>query len=622
MMKNIFIDGKEICASHDKNLLQVAQENQIHIPSLCFLKECNNIGQCGICLVEVDGQEKLSRACCVKPKEGMSIITNSDKVVEARKQVISQLLDRHDFKCGTCKRKENCELLKLVVKTKAKANIPFKILDKSEYVDDRSKSLVLDRSKCVTCGRCVAACKTKVGTRAIVFHKKDDKRIVGPVGLECFDDTNCLLCGQCVAACPVDALSEKSHIERVERALKDEEKHVIVAIAPSVRTSMGELFGMGYGVDVTGKLYTALRQLGFDKIFDINFGADMTIMEESTELMKRIASGGPFPMFTSCCPSWVRQAENYYPDILKHLSTAKSPQQEFGAASKTYYPQTINIDPSKVFTVTIMPCTSKKYEADRPEMEHNNIRHIDAVLTTRELASMIKAAKIKFADLKDSESDPAMGEYTGAGAIFGATGGVMEAALRTAKDFIEGKSLDNIEYEAVRGLSGIKEATIEINGAEYNLAVINGANNLFEFMNNGRLQEKQYHFIEVMTCEGGCVNGGGQPHVNARDRAKIDVRSLRASVLYNQDKNLKKRKSHENGALLKMYDTYMGKPGEGLAHELLHTTYGQGLNGKAAHKNTVSLNIDGPDKAKNSMDKSQSSLHPKDNTNLDLKKSI
>lgn len=615
MMINILIDGKEICASADKNLLQVAQENRIDIPFLCFLKECSNIGQCGICLVEVDGQEKLSRACCVKPKEGMSIITNSDKVVEARKQVISQLLDRHDFKCGTCKRKENCELLKLVIKTKAKANVPFKVLNKSEYVDDRSKSLVLDRSKCVTCGRCVAACKTKVGTKAIVFHKKDDKRIVGPVGLECFDDTNCLLCGQCVASCPVDALSEKSHIERVENALKNEEKHVIVAIAPSVRTSMGELFGMGYGVDVTGKLYTALRQLGFDKIFDINFGADMTIMEESTELMKRISSGGPFPMFTSCCPSWVRQAENYYPEILKNLSTAKSPQQEFGAASKTYYPQTINIDPSKVFTVTVMPCTSKKYEADRPEMEHNNIRDIDAVLTTRELASMIKAAKIKFADLEDSEADPAMGEYTGAGAIFGATGGVMEAALRTAKDFIEGKSLDNIEYHAVRGLSGIKEATVEINGSEYNVAVINGANNLFEFMNNGKLHEKPYHFIEVMTCEGGCVNGGGQPHVNAKDRAEIDVRSLRASVLYNQDKKLQKRKSHENTALLKMYDTYMGKPGEGLAHELLHTTYGQGLNGKAAHRNTISLNIDALYKAKNSINKSPKSLHTKDNTN-------
>lgn len=592
MIHKILIDNKEIYTSEEKNILQIAQENNISIPSLCFLKDSKNMGHCGVCLVEVEGEEKLFRSCCLKPKNGMSIITNSERVLEARKKVISQILDNHDFNCGSCKRKENCELLKVVIKTKAKANTPLKIENKDEYIDDRSKSLVLDRSKCISCGRCVATCKTKVGTKAIVFHKKDNKRIVGPVDLKCFDDTNCLLCGQCVAACPVDALSEKSHIKRVEEALNDDEKHVIVAIAPSVRTSMGELFGMGYGKDVTGKLYTALRLLGFDKIFDINFGADMTIMEEATELIKRVSAGGPFPMFTSCCPSWVRQVENYYPDMIKYLSTAKSPQQVFGAASKNYYPKVAGIDPSKVFTVSIMPCTSKKYEADRPEMENNNIRHIDAVLTTRELAKMIKSAKIKFSDLEDSIADPAMGEYTGAGAIFGATGGVMEAALRTAKDFMEGETLENIEYQSVRGLAGIKESTIEISGLKYNVAVINGANNLFEFINSGKLNEKNYHFIEVMNCEGGCVNGGGQPHVNSKDRSEIDIKTLRASVLYNQDKNLPKRKSHENTALLKMYDTYMGKPGEGLAHELLHTTYGRDLEIKNYHKNTIILDSD------------------------------
>ena len=572
-MKNITINGNKILVD-DKNLMKIAKENGIDIPALCFLEDCSNVGQCGVCLVEVEGQEDLVKACCFIPEDGMVINTNTERVQEEVKSTVSSLLDKHEFKCGPCKRRENCEFLKLVIKTKARASKPFVVADKSEYVDDRSKSIVLDRTKCVTCGRCVAACKTKTGTESIKFIEVDGQKIVGPENLKCFDDTNCLLCGQCVAACPVDALSEKSHMDRVKDALADQEKHVIVAMAPSVRTAMGELFKMGYGVDVTGKVYTALRELGFDKIFDINFGADMTIMEEATELIQRIKTGGPFPMFTSCCPAWVRQVENYYPNFIEHLSSAKSPQQIFGTASKTYYPQVADVDPKNVFTVTIMPCTAKKYEADRPEMENDGIRNIDAVITTRELAKMIKDAKIDFAKLEDSEADPAMGEYTGAGAIFGATGGVMEAALRTAKDFVEGKDLENIEYEQVRGLAGIKEATVEIGGENYNVAVINGASSLFDFMKSGKVNEKEYHFIEVMACPGGCVNGGGQPHVNASDRLTMDIRSVRASVLYNQDKNvLKKRKSHENGALNKMYETFMGEPGHGKAHELLHIKY-------------------------------------------------
>ncbi|GAA0819599.1 ferredoxin hydrogenase [Clostridium tertium] len=573
-MKNITINGNKILVDDNKNLMKIAKENGIDIPALCFLEDCSNVGQCGVCLVEVEGQEDLVKACCFIPEDGMVINTNTERVQEEVKSTVSSLLDKHEFKCGPCKRRENCEFLKLVIKTKARASKPFVVADKSEYVDDRSKSIVLDRTKCVTCGRCVAACKTKTGTESIKFIEVDGQKIVGPENLKCFDDTNCLLCGQCVAACPVDALSEKSHMDRVKDALADQEKHVIVAMAPSVRTAMGELFKMGYGVDVTGKVYTALRELGFDKIFDINFGADMTIMEEATELIQRIKTGGPFPMFTSCCPAWVRQVENYYPNFIEHLSSAKSPQQIFGTASKTYYPQVADVDPKNVFTVTIMPCTAKKYEADRPEMENNGIRNIDAVITTRELAKMIKDAKIDFAKLEDSEADPAMGEYTGAGAIFGATGGVMEAALRTAKDFVEGKDLENIEYEQVRGLAGIKEATVEIGGDNYNVAVINGASSLFDFMKSGKINDKKYHFIEVMACPGGCVNGGGQPHVNASDRLTMDIRSVRASVLYNQDKNvLKKRKSHENGALNKMYETFMGEPGHGKAHELLHIKY-------------------------------------------------
>lgn len=570
-MNKIIINDKTIEFDGDKTILDLARENGFDIPVLCELKNCGNKGQCGVCLVEQEGNDRLLRSCAIKAKDGMVIKTDSEKVIEARKERVAELLDEHEFKCGPCKRRENCEFLKLVIKTKARAHKPFVVADKSEYVDDRSKSIVLDRTKCVKCGRCVAACRTRTATNSIKFHRIDGVRLVGPEELKCFDDTNCLLCGQCVAACPVDALSEKSHIERVQDALNDPEKHVIVAMAPAVRTSMGELFKMGYGQDVTGKLYTALRELGFNKVFDINFGADMTIMEEATELIERIKNNGPFPMLTSCCPSWVREVENYFPELVENLSTAKSPQQIFGTASKTYYPQVADIDPKKVFTVTIMPCTSKKFEADRPEMENEGIRNIDAVLTTRELARMIKAAKIDFAKLEDSEVDPAMGEYTGAGVIFGATGGVMEAALRTAKDFMENDNLDNVDYEVVRGLAGIKEANVEISGNEYKIAVVSGAANVFELVNSGKIND--YHFIEVMACPGGCVNGGGQPHISAEDSDKMDIREVRASVLYNQDKNLEKRKSHQNSALLKMYENYMGQPGHGRAHELLHMKY-------------------------------------------------
>lgn len=576
-MKKIVINGVQIETDENISVLQLARKNNIDIPALCFLEECNGVTKCAVCVVEIEqeGKTKLSTSCTTMVEDGMVVTTNSEKVQEMVKKRISSLLDKHEFKCGACKRRENCEFLKLVIKTKAKATTPFVVEDKTPYIDDRSKSLVFDRTKCVECGRCIDACKKKTGTCTLEFTKQDGKRIVAAKDMQCVDDTNCLLCGQCINACPVDALSEKSHIDRVKTALADPEKHVIVAMAPAVRTAMGELFNMGYGVDVTGKLYTALRELGFAKIFDINFGADATIMEEGTELLQRIKANGPFPMFTSCCPGWVRQAENYFPELLGNLSSAKSPQQIFGAASKSYYPEVAKLDPKSVYTVTIMPCTSKKFEADRPDFEANGLRDIDAVLTTRELAKMIKDAKIPFAKLEDSEVDPAMGEYSGAGVIFGATGGVMEAALRTAKDLAENADLENIDYTAVRGLEGIKEATVTIAGNDYNIAVVNGSINLFEFMKSEKMKEKQYHFIEVMACIGGCVNGGGQPHVSSVERDKVDIKTVRASVLYNQDKNfsLQKRKSHKNTAVLKMYETYMGAPTEGLAHKLFHHKY-------------------------------------------------
>ena len=570
-MKNVVINGESYQVEDGITILEAARKNGIDITTLCYLKECSNVGKCGVCAVEVEGKNNLSLACLTKVEENMVIRTDTDNVKERIKTRVSTILNKHEFKCGTCTRKENCELLKLVIKSKGKATTPFLPKEREEFLDERSKSITIDRTKCVLCGRCQAACATKTGTGSIKIANVNGTRMVTTVDQKCFDETNCLLCGQCVAACPVGALNEKSHMDRVKEALADPDKHVIVAMAPAVRTAMGELFRMGYGQDVTGKLYAALRQLGFDKIFDINFGADMTIMEEATELIERIKNNGPFPMFTSCCPGWVRQVENYYPELLDNLSSAKSPQQIFGTASKTYYPHISDIDPAKVFTVTIMPCTAKKFEADRDEMEVNGLRQIDAVLTTRELAKFIKDSKIQFAKLEDEEADPAMGEYTGAGVIFGATGGVMEAAIRTAKEFVEKKELDKLDYTEVRGLEGIKEATVKVGDIDVNVAVVNGAKNLTKFMESGTMDK--YHFVEVMACPGGCVNGGGQPHVNNLDVEKIDIKSVRASVLYNQDKNAPIRKSHENPAIKKMYEEYMGEPGHGKAHELLHFKY-------------------------------------------------
>lgn len=573
-MIEVVINDKKISIDENKTILQAARENNIHIKTLCFIEDCLNVNHCGVCMVEIEGIEEPVHACSTKIKEGMIIRTDSEKANEKIRENISKILDSHNFTCGKCKRRETCELLPLVVQTKSRASKPFIVKNHEDYIDSRSKSIVIDRSRCVKCGRCVAVCKKRVGNDSIIFHDVNGEIVVGPQHLDCFDDTNCILCGQCVNVCPVDALYEKSHIDRVKAALEDPEIHVIVAIAPSIRTSLGELFKMDYGIDVTKKIYTALRHIGFDKVFDLNFGADLTIMEEATELANKIKNNDTkFPMFTSCCPGWVRLAENHFPELLGNLSTAKSPQQIFGAASKSYYPEIENLDPKKVFTVTIMPCTAKKFEADRPEMINNGIRNIDAVITTREFGRMLKELKIDFTSLEDGELDEAMGLYTGAGAIFGVTGGVMEAALRSAKDMIENKDLEKVEYQDVRGFEGIKEATVEIDGKDYNVAVINGASNFFKLMEDDLLNKKQYHFIEVMACHGGCINGGGQPYVTPEMRNKIDYKKLRGNVLYNQDKNLKYRKSHQNPALLKMYETYMGTPGEGIAHEILHQSY-------------------------------------------------
>lgn len=573
----IQINGKAFEAENNQTILDVAKQNKIEIPTLCFLKECNNTGKCGICRVEVEGSADLVGACGTYVEEGMKIRTNSRRVQTAVKTRVEELLRDHNFQCGQCSRKDNCEFLKLIHVTKSK--LPSEVVqdqrskrngEYKEKLDERSSSIVRDASKCIKCGRCVAACNEKSGTAIM----QDNNGVMGPKDLKCFDETGCILCGQCVLACPVGALTEKSHIKKVKEAIANPDLHVIVGMAPSIRTSLGEAFKMDYGTDVTGKLYAALRLLGFEKVFDVNFAADMTIMEEGTELIERIKNNGPFPMYTSCCPGWIRLVENYYPNLLENISSAKSPQQMFGATTKTYYSKLTGIPAEKIFTVTIMPCTAKKFEADREEMVNaDNNRDVDAVLETRELIKLIKDSGIYFDKLKEEEVDKELGYYTGAATIFGATGGVMEAALRTAKDLVENVSLENVEYKAVRGLEGIKEATVKIGGNDYEVAVIHGAANLFKFMESDLAKEKKYHFIEVMSCPGGCVNGGGQPHLTAKQREEVNIAKERAKVLYNQDAKLQYRKSHSNPFILDMYDKYMGEIGGEKAHQTLHVHY-------------------------------------------------
>ncbi|MGL5798290.1 MAG: [Fe-Fe] hydrogenase large subunit C-terminal domain-containing protein, partial [Cetobacterium sp.] len=414
-MVNLSINNKSFLAESTKTILEVAKENNIDIDTLCFIKDCSETTECGICRVEDLNTKKLIKACTTKVEEGMRINTASRLVQEGKKERVIELLNDHNFKCGSCKRLSNCEFLELIKKTGAKKTEKVEIEESEFTLDNRSSSISVDRSKCLKCGRCVTVCRDKIGTNVMKFNAINHKLVVGPEELKCFDETSCLLCGQCVAACPVGALTEISHIERVTEALNSDEKHVVVGMAPSVRTALGELFGIEIGQDVTKKIYSALKKIGFKKIFDVNFAADITIVEEGTELIERINNNGTFPMFTSCCPGWVRFIENHKPEYIPNLSTAKSPQQIFGAATKNYYPAMNNIDSKSIFTVSIMPCIAKKSESEREEMETHNIRDIDAVLTTRELADLIKKHNIDFKNLENSEADSIMGEYTGAG---------------------------------------------------------------------------------------------------------------------------------------------------------------------------------------------------------------
>ena len=566
------IDGTEVKVKEGATILDAARQANIDIPTLCFLKEINEMGDCRMCIVEVEGRKGFATSCIQKAEEGMVVHTHTPAVLEARRMVLDLIISNHAKDCLTCTRSGNCELQNLAIKFNV-LNIEYEGERTKHKVDDKSPAIVRDFNKCILCRRCVGACKNVQEIGAIDCINRGFESCVSTAGDHSLADVDCTYCGQCIEACPTGALHEKDDTSKVWVKLKDPETYTVVQTAPAVRVALGEEFDSKIGTNVKGKMVTALKKLGFDKVFDTNTGADFTIMEEANEFIDRIEDGGTLPMITSCCPAWVRFAEKNYPDQLEHLSSCKSPHQMFGAVIKSYYARKFNIDPSKIFVVSVMPCIAKKYECTREEMEEDGLRDVDAVITTRELSRMIKQANIEFNSLEDTDFDDPMGEASGAGAIFGTTGGVMEAALRTAADTIERKSLGQFEYKAVRGGVGIKRATVNIAGKDINVVVASGLRNARKIMDEIRAGNVDYQFVEIMACPGGCIMGGGQPIKTSKIRSTIDVRKLRADSLYTIDEKSTIRKSHENPTIKTIYKEFFDKPGSKLAHKYLHTTY-------------------------------------------------
>ncbi|MCL1849487.1 MAG: NADH-dependent [FeFe] hydrogenase, group A6 [Clostridiales bacterium] len=574
-MVTVFIDDVEIQVPSDYTVLKAARKAGIKIPTLCYLKDVNQIGACRVCLVEIEKVRGLLASCVYPVSEGMRVHTHTEKVLNSRKQVIELLLSNHPQECLTCTRSTNCELQTLA-KELGVSDVPF-VGEKTEYeIDFSSPSIVRDASKCILCRRCVSVCNQVQEVGVLGLINRGFETTVGPAFKHGLGEVNCTNCGQCINVCPVGALKEADHKERVLKALNDPEKHVIVQTAPAVRAALGEEFGLPMGTPVTGKMVAALRRLGFDKVFDTNFTADLTIMEEGNEVIQRLTTGGTLPVITSCSPGWIKFCEHTFPDLLDNLSTAKSPQQMFGALAKTYYPETAELDPANVYSVSVMPCTAKKFECQRPEMEQAGVPDVDAVLTTRELGAMIRQAGIDFVNLPDEEPDAPMGLGTGAADIFGATGGVMEAAIRTVYEVVAGQPLPSLELEPIRGLEGVKEAALDVpNFGEVRVAVAHGLANAAKLMKIVREGTKQYHFIEVMACPGGCVGGGGQPLVTSGQRIEMDeeYQAVRARAIYAEDRGKALRKSHDNPAIKEIYEKYLDKPLGDKSHHLLHTHY-------------------------------------------------
>ena len=566
------IDNRQVEAPRGATILEAARSAGIKIPTLCAWPEIHHTpGACRVCMTEVEGQRSLIAACVFPVSEGMAVRTNTEKVRQARKMVVELLLANHPQECNFCVRNGSCELQKVAEFVGLKeVRFPTSEFPKEDLIDRSSPSIVRDSRKCIECHRCVTVCD-QVQTVSVLTpaHRGSDVKVVPAFDLPLIE-SNCVTCGQCILACPVGALYEKDDVDLVWKALQDPTKHVIVQEAPAIRAALGEEFGMPPGSLVTGKMIAALRRLGFDKVFDTNFTADLTIIEEGNELLKRVKESGTLPMITSCSPGWIKFCEHFYPDLLPHLSTCKSPQQMFGALAKTYYAETAGIDPKNIVSVSIMPCTAKKFEAQRPEMNSSGYRDVDYVLTTRELGRMIKEAGIDFETIADEDYDAPMGEYTGAGTIFGATGGVMEAALRTVYAVVTGENLPSLDITPVRGLEGVKEASVKVGPlGDVNIAVAHGLGNARKLMDRIREGKANYAFIEVMCCPGGCIAGGGEPIPTNND-----IRVLRSSALYADDGNVqKKRQSHENESVKKLYDKFLKEPLGHKSHQLLHTKY-------------------------------------------------
>ena len=572
-MINIKINGMPCSVPYGTTILEAARQLGIEIPTLCYLKEINEIGACRFCVVEVTGARSLV-AACVFPieREGTEIFTNSDRVRKARKTTLELILSTHERKCLSCVRSGNCELQKLCKEYGVDDEGKYDG-DKPVYELDRSAAhMVRDNNKCILCRRCVAACNQQ-GISVIGANARGIDTHIGSAFELPLNSTSCISCGQCIVSCPVGALYEKDDTEKVFEAISDPSKHVVVQAAPAVRATLGECFGMPIGTDVTGKMFAALRRLGFDKVFDTNFAADLTIMEEATELLSRVKNGGVLPMITSCSPGWIKYCEHYYPTELDHLSTCKSPMQMQGAIIKSYYAEKNGIDPKDIVSVAIMPCTAKKFECGRDDEAGAGYPDVDYVLTTRELGRMIDTAGINFQILPDESCDAPLGQGTGAAVIFGATGGVMEAALRTAAEVITGKELENPEFHDVRGMEGVKEASYKLGDLDVKVAIASGTKNAKVLMDKVKDGTADYTFIEIMGCPGGCINGGGQPVQSATVRNFTDLKSLRAKALYENDKNRPHRKSHENEDVKAVYAEYLGEPNSHKAHELLHTSY-------------------------------------------------
>jgi hydrogenase, Fe-only len=567
-MINLTIDGRNIEVPEGTTILQAAAKLNIDIPTLCYLKEINEIGDCRMCLVEVEGKRGFATSCIQKVEEGMVVHTKTPEVLEARKTMLDLILSNHHQDCDNCVRKENCELQDLI-KQFDKEKTVYEGTKNTYEIDDKSPSIVRDPNKCILCRRCVSMCNKVQKIGAIGVTERGFNSCVSTAGHNSLNDVNCTFCGQCIEVCPTGALREKDSTQIVWDKINDKNTYVIVQTAPSVRVALGEEFGMPIGTNVEGKMVNALKQMGFDKVFDTNTGADFTIVEEGTEFIKRLQNNDNLPMITSCCPGWVKYIEMNYPENIGHLSSCKSPHEMFGALLKTYYAKKEEIDPSKMFVVSVMPCIAKKYERQREEMKQD----VDAVITTRELARMIKQAKIDFVNLEDAKFDDPMGEATGAAAIFGVTGGVMEAALRSVSEIVTGKPLDKISFEQVRGESGIKRAEIEIGDKKVKVAVAHGLANAQTIMEEIKSGKADYQFVEIMACPGGCITGGGQPIKNAKIQENVDVHKKRAEAMYSIDEKSVIRKSHENPVLKQIYKEFLGEPNGELAHKLLHTHY-------------------------------------------------